>query len=215
VARLFVRDAPYLGDLMDAATAAPYVAAGVALAIGILTPWRSNRSASKRQREQLDDAAQRQREQLDYDRAMRRRDELIALIGDAASAGSTRFYLTERARDLWQQGVGWDDPQAQEIDRDRVAAVEKLRDAWGRMEIRFPQDSAVRQRFEEWRTELDRYSNLVRWGYRTGLPFVPEMMKVEERHRLATEAADRWLAAARAAVAALERGEAPAEVEVV
>jgi hypothetical protein len=185
---------------MDAATVASYAAASVALAVGIVTPWRSNRSA-----------AQRQRGQLEHDRAMRRRDEIVALIGDAASAASTRFYLTERARDLWQQAIAWDDPQTQEIERERVAAVEKLRDAWGRVEIRFPQDSLVSQRFEEWRTELDRFSSLVRFGHRTGLPYVPEMMKVDERHRAATFAADEWLEAARAAVAALDRPVSPGE----
>jgi hypothetical protein len=69
---------------------------------------------------------------------MRQRDEIVALIGEAASAGSTRFYLTDRARDLWQQSKAWDDPEAQEVERERIAAVEKLRDAWGRVEIRFP-----------------------------------------------------------------------------
>jgi hypothetical protein len=180
---------------MSTSTAAPYVAAGVALAVGLLNPWLTNWLGGRRQRDQLA-----------HDRALRSRDEIIALIGDAASAASTRFYLTDRARDLWQQDVGWDDPQPQEIDRERVAAVEKLRDAWGRVEIRFPQDSAVRQRFEEWRTELDRYSNLVRWGYRTGLPYVPEMMKVEERRNAATVAADAWLTTAREEVARLETG---------
>jgi hypothetical protein len=90
-----------------------------------------------------------------------------------------------------------------------VAAVEKLRDAWGRVEIRFRQDAAVRERFDEWRAALDAYSNVVRWGYRAGLPYLPEMVKVEERHRAATEAADRWLEVARAAVADVDRGESP------
>lgn len=115
--------------------------------------------------------------------------------------------MTDRARDLWQRALAWDDPHAREVENERIVAVEELRDAWGRMEVRFPQDSDVRQRFDEWRAALDAYSNKVKWGLETGRPYVPEMVKVEERHRVATEAADRWLEVARAAVAALDRGD--------
>jgi hypothetical protein len=65
----------------------------------------------------------------------------------------------------------------------------------------------VRQYFNEWRTALDAYSALVRLGYEAGRPYLPEMMEVQERRRLAGQAADRWLEAARAAVAALDHGE--------
>jgi hypothetical protein len=180
----------------DLATAAPYVAAGVALVVGVVNPWATNRLA-----------ARRQREQLDHDRSMRRREEIITLIGDATTAGSRRFYVTDRAMDLWRSTIAYDAPQSREVENERIAVVEQLRGAWGRIEVRFPQDSDVRQYFNEWRTALDAYSAMVRLGYEAGRPYLPEMMEVQERRRLAGQAADRWLEAARAAVAALDHGE--------
>jgi hypothetical protein len=113
---------------------------------------------------------------------------------------------------LWRRAVAWDDPQVLELGNERIAVVEELRGIWGRMEIRFPEDSDVRQRFNERREALDAYSMAVLFGHESGRPYVQETAKVEQRGRLARQAADRWLEAARAAAAALDYGESSGEL---
>jgi hypothetical protein len=187
---------------MDAATVAPYVAAGVALVVGLVNPTVTNRLA-----------ARRQREQLDHDRAMRRRAEIISLLEDAANAGSKGLLVTDRKIDLWRDGIDPEDGRAQHVESERLAAVETLRDTWGRMEIRFPDDAAVRRQFGEWVERLDAYRIAVRKGYERGLDLGQQIQEIRVLRAAAAEAADVWLAMARAAVAELDDPGAATPVE--
>lgn len=148
---------------------------------------------------------------LDHDHAMRRREEILALIADATTLGSRRMYVTDRAKDAWQRALTWDDPNTQVIERERVVVVEELRNAWGRINVRFRPGSPVQRCFDDWRDTLDAYSSQVRFCHQAGRPSVPEMFKVDELRQAAAEAAGRWLDAARAAVADLDALASPRE----
>ena len=62
----------------------------------------------------------------------------------------------------------------------------------------------MRKGFDEWRDAVDQYSDTVRKGRKDGVAYAPDIREVR---REATQAADRWLEAARDAVAALDQAE--------
>ena len=81
----------------DSQTWTAVIAAGAAILAAVLTAWLTGRSASKRQREQLDEANKRQREQLDeeflrltteleHDLVVRDREAIRSALDDATQA---------------------------------------------------------------------------------------------------------------------------------
>jgi hypothetical protein len=177
--------------MTDAAAIAAFVSAGVALAVGLVNPFLSNRRADERLRAQLD-----------HERWMKTREERVELIYGVAQALTSAQRATDEVVGLWKVGVPWADERRLAASATQWDRVEELRQARARLAISYSHTTPIFRLFDaaqmaqiEYRQMLDQYER----GQR-----LPEVRHDALRSK-AVAARRKWLDEARAVLDADRR----------
>jgi hypothetical protein len=140
---------------MEAGEIAAYVAAAVALIVGLVNPLLASRSQSKQRLEE---------------RAKRGREEVVTLVEDAAIALGRGRRKMEGIHQLWRLGVSPDSDLAHREFTEPDTAVEEARAAYSRLLLRFSEDDPLPTAYREATENFDAYMRLLR-AYNSGDPY--------------------------------------------
>jgi hypothetical protein len=177
-----------VGDGGDAQTAA-YVAAAVALLVGIVNPLVSAASARRRSGEQFA-----------HERKMRVRDENLQALDEATVRLATAWRFVERLGIYWKAGNDWKSQKVRSVVDEHNASIHDVRAAESRLTVRFGAESEVCKAYTDALTKTTEVIKAMEpWA--AGDPFDAHLEEVQGEEDGFSDAEERFLKAARATLA--------------
>lgn len=171
------------------AETAAYVAAGVALLVGLANPFITNLMA-----------ARRQRRELQHDRDMRVREDLVQVVDDATQALVRSRRGTESLHTLWKTGQPVEGPNSEAVMTARQQSVEGTRYARSRLATRFGEDSPIVDAYMQALTDVDAYAHSLA-GFVETADYAAHVAAITKARLQATQTQTDFFAVARSTLA--------------